>query len=208
MQTFFHLKAFAKTFINIRCKQNRNYRLDVQPLFLLGQYDKLYGKIWKLISLTICKLLSLHLTNRYPMRDSLNKTGLFVIVFFAILVSLPSCKTVKHKTDNKSVAVEDFDAFYKRFHEDVAFQMTRINFPLGGELIEGNKTIKWTKNNWAPMKVKIDEVDTKMFKTSKLKTQTTFEQKVWIPNSGFKSVYKFELINNKWMLIYALEHNV
>jgi hypothetical protein len=136
------------------------------------------------------------------------KAGLYIIVILTILVSSPSCKSVKPKTDNKSVAVEDFDAFYKRFHEDVAFQMTRINFPLAGGLFEGNKTIKWTKNNWAPMKVKIDDVDSKKFKTSKLKTQTTFEQKVWIPNSGFKSEYKFELINNKWMLIYAHEHNV
>jgi len=39
-------------------------------------------------------------------------------------------------------------------------------------------------------------------------TDNSFFQKIWVENSGFLSEYRFELIQNKWYLVYALEQNL
>lgn len=121
---------------------------------------------------------------------------------------MSSCKSKQITKKAVSSDVENFDEFYKQFHQDVNFQMSRIVFPLVGKLVDGMETYSWSKNNWAPMKVMINDVDKKQYKVSASRTNNIFEQKIWIPNSGFKSEYKFELINKKWMLVYALEQNI
>lgn len=98
--------------------------------------------------------------------------------------------------------IEDFDRFYDKFHQDGAFQMSRLKFPLQGHDGVGNK---WTKTNWTLMKGRIYEVDKSQYKVEYKKTDKSFFQKVWIENSGFNSECRFELIDTKWYLVYALE---
>ena len=57
------------------------------------------------------------------------------------------------------------------------------------------------------MKVKIYDIDKSQFKVEFKKTDKTFMQRVWIANSGFNSECRFELINKKWFLVYALDQN-
>ena len=55
------------------------------------------------------------------------------------------------------------------------------------------------------MKGRIYEVDKSQYKVEYNKTDKSFFQKVWIENSGFNSECRFELIDTKWYLVYALE---
>lgn len=40
------------------------------------------------------------------------------------------------------------------------------------------------------------------------KNKDSFYEKFWIENSGFWGEYKFRLIENKWYLVYAVDHNL
>ena len=137
-------------------------------------------------------------------------TQIFTVLSLLCLL-FTACSTSK-KTDNNSVKkskskIEDFDTFYDNFHKDLSFQKSRTKFPLGGKLITEGKEYKWTPENLPLMKVKIYDVDKKTYKTSFDKTDNSFIQKVWLPNSGFKSEARFELIDKKWYLVYVLDQN-
>lgn len=103
--------------------------------------------------------------------------------------------------------MEDFDTFYDRFHEDDAFQRSRIRFPLGGMMVEAGEKTAWTRQNFPLMKVRIQDVDTKEYKVSTDKQPTSFTQRVWLEASEFSSEYKFELIDGKWFLVYVLDES-
>lgn len=130
--------------------------------------------------------------------------------FYLFLVMMPSFLTVSCSTSKKIAdkGNETFDSFYDKFHKDETFQMSRLKFPMEGMSVDGNLSTKWTSKNWNPLKVRIYDVDKKMFKTTHKKTSTSFEQKIWIEDSGFMSEYKFKLIDKKWYLVYAYEQNL
>ncbi|HPW67587.1 MAG TPA: hypothetical protein PLS84_10990 [Salinivirgaceae bacterium] len=141
----------------------------------------------------------------------------------AALLVIFSCKTTKKSTSEsvssqsiKSDKIEskpfskpeNFDTFYDRFHTDSAFQMSRIKFPLQGKFIGGEEEMEWSRDNWVMMKTKIYDIDTTIYKTTFKKQETSFYQKFWLENSGLSSEYRFELIGNKWFLVYALDQNL
>jgi len=135
-------------------------------------------------------------------------------------LGLPGCHTKKEAvnaskanreetaTKTKSKAVEDFDQFYNRFHEDSAFQVSRLKFPISGASVDVDGTEKWTKQNWHIMKTKIYDIDTTQYKVTHHKTPTEFTQHVWIPDTGFSNKCRFELIGKKWYLVYCLDENL
>jgi len=140
----------------------------------------------------------------------------------ALLVAF-GCKTTKESTrkftsseslkpDKKESKTfskpENFDTFYDRFHTDSAFQMSRIKFPLQGKMVGGEEEIEWSRDNWVMMKTKIYDIDTTMYKTTFKKQETSFYQKFWLEYSGLSAEYRFELIGNKWFLVYALDQNL
>jgi hypothetical protein len=116
-----------------------------------------------------------------------------------------SCNSEKSIVANKAKISEDFDQFYEKFHKDSAFQMSRLKFPLHGHNEFGSK---WTVDNWDIMKSKIYDVDKSQFKVEFKKTEKIFFQRTWIDGSGFSSECRFELVNGKWFLVYALELNM
>lgn len=136
------------------------------------------------------------------------RIGLAVVIFCLFMSACSTSKPSSAGTTKKSESnTEDFDAFYDKFHKDMVFQKSRTKFPLDGRLITEGKEYKWTPENLPLMKVKIYDVDKKTYKISYDKKENSFFQKVWLPGSGFKSEAKFELINNKWYLVYVLDQN-
>ena len=126
--------------------------------------------------------------------------AVFVITFF------PSCGIIG-KSDSPPDE-EDFELFYLRFHNDADFQLSRIDFPIEGGLIEAHGEKNWTPENWPIMRVPVWDINDPAYKVDYQQTDTEFFQKIWIENSGFISEYRFELIRGKWMLVYALEQNL
>ena len=148
------------------------------------------------------------------------KTKDFIYLLYPLIMILilVECNPQKKNTSNNSEKLkkkteqvnnpESFDAFYERFHSDSTFQLSRIRFPLKGERIEGDTIKKWKKEDWNLMKTTIYEIDTAQYRVDYQKTEDTFVQKLWINNSGFKSVYRFKRIDGKWYLVYASEQNL
>ena len=134
-----------------------------------------------------------------------------MMLFISTSLLITNCKSVdvnSKKNVPSTASSEDFNTFYNRFHEDSAFQMSRIKFPIQGMYIDGNEEKKWDEKNWGLMKIKIYDVDKKQFKVYFKKTKKVFVQKVWIENSGFSSECRFKLTNKKWYLLYFLDQNL
>ena len=134
----------------------------------------------------------------------------FIYLFAGLLLTLllSSCDLFRKASKPADSSPENFEEFYLRFHNDPAFQMSRLAFPLEGKLIESEGETEWTVENWPVMKVPIWDISDPIFKTDYQKEDTEFYQKVWVENSGFISEYRFELRNGKWFLVYALEQNL
>jgi len=96
---------------------------------------------------------------------------------------------------------ESFDDFYKRFHEDTVFQMTRIKFPLRGERARNFETENWSEANWQPLRVRADEVDTTEYKVDIMKKADTVSTKVYIEGSDVQIYSVFARIDGKWYLV-------
>lgn len=142
----------------------------------------------------------------------ISKKIYYKILIITISLFLYNCN--KHEinriseTDNRKIIIEDFDRFYDKFHKDSVFQMSSIKFPLDGIKFDSGKEMKWSKNNWSMLKTRIFDVDTSEFKIQYIKNNDSFYQKFWIENSGFWGEYQFRLIENKWYLVYAVDHNL
>ena len=141
------------------------------------------------------------------MRNRLN-FSILILFLFAIAIVFTNCKTREKSHNTNNTRVENFDQFYDQFHDDSTFQVSRINFPLKGGIVDGEGTRSWTKANWHLMKVKIYDVDTAIYNVEYKKLERSFTEKFWIEDSGFSSEYRFELIKRKWFLVYAMESNL
>jgi hypothetical protein len=133
------------------------------------------------------------------------------ITISIILLFLSNCKSTKEtstKSNHSNFFTEDFSKFYNRFHTDYSFQISRIKFPLQGVKVDGFETKNWSRKNWSMMKIKIYDIDTTWYKVNYKKTDNSFTQKFWVQDTGFSSEYRFELIKNKWYLVYALDKNL
>jgi len=67
---------------------------------------------------------------------------------------------------------------------------------------------KPTKENWVMVNTRIYDVDTTRFRVSYKKSEKEFSAKAWIEDSGFSAEFRFELIDNKWYLVYAQDQNL
>ncbi|TVR78574.1 MAG: DUF4348 domain-containing protein [Saprospirales bacterium] len=143
-------------------------------------------------------------------KNSLTRFALFPYLITGLVVSvvLSSCDLFRKASVTPDSSPESFEEFYLRFHNDPAFQMSRLAFPLEGKLIDAEGEMEWTPENWPVMQVPIWDINDPLFNTDYTKEETKFHQKVWIDNSGFISEYRFELINGQWFLVYAFEQNL
>ncbi len=129
------------------------------------------------------------------------------LILFLLLNCKSSNKSASKFIDSKA-SIEDFSGFYDRFHIDSLFQISRINFPLKGVNMDVTNKKVWTKDNWPLMKARIYDIDTSQFKIEYKKTENAFTQKFWLKDSSFGSEYRFELIDKKWFLVYAMDSNL
>lgn len=128
----------------------------------------------------------------------------FVFVVFAMITFLWSgCSTQRIFS-----RTESFESFYQKFHNDTAFQHSRIHFPLQGKKVDSTGEQDWTLQNWTTLTIPVFEVDTSVFNVSYDQQPRSFTQKSWIDNSGFSVEFRFEVIRRKWFLVFAEEVNL
>lgn len=107
------------------------------------------------------------------------------------------------KTDNID-GVESFRTFYTRFLKDEAFQLSRIEFPVDGEIQEEDKDIsgKIEKKDWITLVGSIYDVDQKEYTVEIKEDSTDVYHRIYIPDSSVDIEMKYKLIDNKWYMIY------
>ena len=131
----------------------------------------------------------------------------FQVIFGLILVlSILLGLFIKSISSNHS---ENFEEFNCQFHSDSIFQLSRINFPIEGKLIEGFEKQNWTSKNWELMKIPVSEKSSlPNHKHSVRKTDGILIEKFWIDNSDFLVERRFKKIDGKWFLIYYNDINL
>ena len=97
---------------------------------------------------------------------------------------------------------EPFDSFYDQFHSDIYFQLSRVQFPLGGELVSIDGGEPWTKEDWEPHLQKVTDISDPEYDTEIIRKDEEVIDKVWLRDSGFSIERRFEKIKGKWYLVY------
>jgi hypothetical protein len=128
--------------------------------------------------------------------------------FGLLILLITSCHFFKNTSIANRSKNEDFDLFYKRFHEDFNFQNERVLFPLEGMKIDGESQENWSRNNFIPLRTKHFDIDQSKYKVETERTQDSFIQKIYLEDSGFYSEYRFKPVKNKWYLVYVLDQNL
>jgi hypothetical protein len=131
----------------------------------------------------------------------------------AILI-LVSCSTSRNpkSISTTSANKESFNDFYRKFHSDSLFQVSRVVFPLPTlnsesnrkvEIVNGQKVNKYlNSNNWR-MHHQLE--DTATYKVKTQRTEDSVVETIYIPDSEFSFTRTFKLIQNKWRLVYIKE---
>lgn len=126
-------------------------------------------------------------------------------------------KGIPDKTDKFAVERDtdpDFKNFYFRFHTDSIYQLNSIKFPLRGfntdeedefENENDDKEYHWVKNKWVLMR--LPDVDS-TYSIIKTKTDSTYVEKISIPNSGYYIIREFKKYDGKWFLCFYGVHNL
>jgi uncharacterized membrane-anchored protein YitT (DUF2179 family) len=102
----------------------------------------------------------------------------------------------------KKVEVENFNSFYKHFHNDSLFQISRIKFPLKKE-----DNFQIEKENWLMHRSTINSIDTSMFKAKVTKANNYYKEVIYIEGGGFYLEREFKQIKGKWYLTSFVDEN-
>lgn len=131
------------------------------------------------------------------------------IILIALLFSCTSKSKVEEQNTSQSSTQseenisEDFKTFYAKFLTDESFQLSRISFPLDGEIIEEEIEVSpIQKNDWNMIRGSVYEVDRNEYKVEIEEDSTQVHHRVYIEDSGIDIDMKYKRIDGKWHLIY------
>lgn len=129
--------------------------------------------------------------------EKMKKISILLIVLVFI-----SCKS----GSDTEIDTENWDVFYKAFHSDSLFQLSRIADEFEGESFEEEETIKLTKANWRMLKTTIYEIDTTEYKVEIEKNGPVVKTRIFEDGSGTDIQSEFKLINGKWYLVKHIDN--
>lgn len=130
-----------------------------------------------------------------------------ILLFFAFIICLITTSCDQTAPTNKEANVDDFPSFYKKFHQDSAFQMSRISFPLQGlperadsaTIVSG--TFRWEKENWKIQKAftsQNNEFEQSFLPIGEDMIIEKLTHKKW----GLAITRRFAKLDDGWNLIY------
>ena len=133
-------------------------------------------------------------------------------VFIMLLLSL--CIACGNRTADPSQKMAetvanfgDFEDFYKRFHWDSTFQISRINFPLEGLPQDADSSIivennfHWTKENWT-MHRGFEELKNDFTQEFIPFGTDIITERIIHVSGTVGMIRRFARLNGKWYLIY------
>lgn len=139
----------------------------------------------------------------------------FRLSLFPILVFIMACQdnpaeqssSGDKASSNDSIAASDFDQFYERFHNDSAFQLSHILFPLDGLPAEEDSMLididhfKWEKKEWVLHKPFNDNLVGFDRALTRYDNNLVVES-IRHEDAGFHMERRFAQMDDQWMLIY------
>ncbi len=111
------------------------------------------------------------------------------------------------ETNGRSQPYQEFAEFYDRFHQDSAFQMDRILFPLPGLPREADSTLiasglyRWTPETWTlqrPLNLESSNFKRELIPVSK----DLIIEKLVQPEYNLQIERRFSRLEDGWHLIY------
>lgn len=99
---------------------------------------------------------------------------------------------------------ESFETFYEQFHRDSLFQISRLQEPMQGLVIEGKSISQWGNRPWVMHRAGKGNLDPDIFKVEQDRVGDRLIERIYEPGSILYNERHFELINGKWFLTYYL----
>jgi hypothetical protein len=123
----------------------------------------------------------------------------------------PEEQVVSPDTEEESKMPDDFLTFYRQFHEDTAFQIAHITFPLEGipanaDTLTAPDHFRWQEHNWKwhrPINPALTGYEQKW----QVVTQEMVIEKIIEQTSRIGMIRRFAKMDNEWMLIYYAAMN-
>lgn len=140
------------------------------------------------------------------------KCLIFILSLSTLLISCDSKPSEQTPPEINGITdVEDFNQFYERFHNDTAYQMLHINFPLQGmpqnaaELADEEKlAFRWQKEDW----VHHNRITNENFKTEfEILDKTLITEYISHKKHNMGMMRRFSKSGDDWNLIYYIAIN-
>jgi hypothetical protein len=134
---------------------------------------------------------------------------LFYLLFIIFFTVTCKQKTTEESQPDTPTLSADFEAFYKKFHDDSSFQMQSILFPLEGRpsMKVGMDSIpsdfRWQIKDWVIHKPYDDMNGT--FSRSFLQFNDIVTEEIVDESGHFTMVRRFSKMSDGWKLIYYKE---
>ncbi|MBK8502499.1 MAG: DUF4348 domain-containing protein [Saprospiraceae bacterium] len=115
------------------------------------------------------------------------------------------------ETEEANEMPDDFLTFYRQFHQDTAFQIAHITFPLEGipanaDTLTAPDNFRWQQNSWKWHRP-IDPALTGYEQKYQVITQEMVIEKIIEKTSNIGMTRRFAKMDNEWMLIYYADMN-
>jgi hypothetical protein len=129
---------------------------------------------------------------------------LYISTFLLSTILILGCKNDRTPSSKN---LDDFPAFYERFHSDPDFQLERITFPLQGlpkqadaeTLASG--TFRWTRDNWT-IQQPIDTENSEFIREFLPLSDDMIIEKLTHKKWGLAITRRFARLDDGWHLIY------
>jgi len=131
------------------------------------------------------------------------------IMLFSMIVFV-CCRSGSPEGNSSTVVAggETFNSFYKAFHQDSLFQISRIQFPLPGinsdDMTVNDSIYFWKKEDWLFQHM----VDTTLFIRKLSITDGTAEEDITSKEPGVLIKRRFKNDRGKWYLVLYEDVNL
>lgn len=139
--------------------------------------------------------------------------NIILLVFLICILSISCKKKPSQESATASVSTidqqdasgipADFEVFFEQFHQDTAFQMSRISFPIRGKISNEdgtNSDYVYTKDKWVVHKPYDDMGGT--FQRSYSETLGIITERIETVSAPYRMTRRFAKLGGEWNLIY------
>lgn len=140
-------------------------------------------------------------------KDMRYKKAAFLFGFLFLAFSCQQTTPDQDQALGPDESMDDFQAFYTRFHADEDFQLARIPFPIKGapdnaaNKPEYDENFTWTRDNWIINKP-IDLEKTQFRRELQAVSDELVIEKLVHQSGSYSMVRRFAKMEGQWMLIY------